>query len=212
MEIEFAVAIDRTGRCDPRFGFLLARPMMVSREEVAVTQEEMQGHAVIVSSDHVLGNGACSDICDIVYLRPEAFEARHTNLMVTELADVNRELEQAGRPYLLIGFGRWGSSDPWLGVPVDWGQISGARVIVEATLPQMNPDLSQGSHFFHNLISFKVLYLSVSHTGSFDIRWDWLDKQPAARETRFTRHLRVSTPLSVRVDGRSGRGVITHAE
>ena len=110
----------------------------------------------------------------------------------------------------MIGFGRWGSSDPWLGVPVDWAQISGAAVIVEATLPQMSPDLSQGSHFFHNLISFEVLYLSVSHSASPGIDWTWLNEQRAETESDLLRHVRLDRPLHVKVDGRSGRGVITH--
>jgi hypothetical protein len=94
-------------------------------------------------------------------------------------------------------------------VPVEWSQIDGARVIVEATLPDMNPDLSQGSHFFHNLISFHVLYLSVPHDPPGGIDWAWLDGQPAVEETQFVRHVRTENPLAVRVDGRHGRGVVT---
>ncbi len=211
VEIEFAVALDPLGRTTPRFGFLQARPMMVARAPVTVTEDELASPQVIVSSEHSLGNGTRDDILDIVYLRPEAFEARHTPTIAGELDIINRELVHMGRPYLLIGFGRWGSSDPWLGVPVDWGQIGGASVIVEATLPQMTPDLSQGSHFFHNLISFEVLYLSVSHTAEPGIHWKWLDAQPPISESELVRHVRLEHPVAVKVDGRSGRGVITHA-
>ncbi len=211
VEIEFAVALPRGKKHNPRFGFLQARPMMVAGEAVTVAEEELHGPAVLLSSDRVLGNGTRHDICDVVYLKPDAFEARFTDRMATELDGVNRGLEEAGHPYLLIGFGRWGSSDPWLGVPVDWGQISGARAIVEATLPQMTPDLSQGSHFFHNLISFDVLYLSVRHMSDFSIQWDWLDRQPTVTETQFVRHIHLSRPLDMKVDGRNGRGVILYA-
>ncbi len=112
---------------------------------------------------------------------------------------------------MLIGFGRWGSSDPWLGLPVRWAQISGARVIVEATLPHAQPDPSQGSHFFHNLTSFGVSYFTVRPGDTHAVDWDWLDAQPAAAETEFVRHVRLAAPLRVEVDGRSGRGVIRSA-
>jgi hypothetical protein len=210
VEIEFAVDVDPLERRQPRFGFLQARPMMVSRDETTVTEEDMDDPDVIVVSECVLGNGTREDIEDIVYLRPEAFEARHTPAIAQELERINRELVAVGRPYVLIGFGRWGSSDPWLGVPVEWGQICGVGAIVEATLPQMTPDLSQGSHFFHNMIGFGVVYLSVRHTDSRNIQWDWLDERPAVTETELVRHVRLPSALGIRVDSRSGRGVISH--
>ena len=155
--------------------------MMVSRDKTTVTKKEMGGPSVLVASSHVLGNGTRDDISDVVYLRPEVFEAKHTPVIAVELEEINRTLVEEGRPYVLIGFGRWGSSDPWLGVPVDWGQISGVAAIVEATLPQMTPDLSQGSHFFHNMIVFGVLYLSVRHSDSHAIRWHLLDELPGGQ-------------------------------
>ncbi len=125
-----------------------------------------------------------------------------------ELDTLNRAFLTDGRPYLLIGFGRWGSSDASLGIPVEWGQSSGARTIVEATLPNMAVDPSQGSHFFHNISSFKVSYFSVAHEGARGINWSWLAARPAAAETDYIRHLRLDAPLSVKVDGRTGRGLI----
>ncbi len=211
VEIEFAVEMDPLGRSKPRFGFLQARPMLVSREQTTVTEEELSDPRAVVASSHVLGNGTREDIADIVYLRPEAFEAKHTPAIAAELEKINRALVGEGRPYVLIGFGRWGSSDPWLGVPVDWGQINGVGVLVEATLPQMTPDLSQGSHFFHNMISFGVFYLSVRHTDSHAIRWDWMNELPAVNESELVRHVRLPGPLCIRVDGKAGRGVIRHA-
>jgi len=129
--------------------------------------------------------------------------------MAKELERINQKIVEEGRNYLLIGFGRWGTSDPPLGVPVAWGQISGARVIVEATLPDVQPELSQGSHFFHNLLSFRVLYLSVEHHGPFEIDWQWLANQPVIQSTPHITHVRLEEALGVRVDGGSGRGVIT---
>lgn len=211
VEIEFAVALDPRGRAKPRFGFLQARPMAVSRDEVSVSEKELRGKSVIVASENVMGNGTREDIADVVYLKPASFDAAHTRAIAEEVSEVNQRLVEEGRPYMAVGFGRWGSSDPWLGVPVDWGQISGARVIVEATLPDMNPDMSQGSHFFHNLISFRVLYLSVPQSAARGIDWKWMDRQPSVSETDFIRHIRLETPLRVRVDGRSRRGVVEHA-
>lgn len=205
-EIEFAVDLGPGGAA--RFGFLQMRPMMVSNDAVSVTEDDLAADGLLLASERALGNGERRDLLDVVYLRPQAFEARHTTRIAAELERFNHELVQAGRPYLLIGFGRWGSTDPWLGVPVEWGQIAGARAIVESTLPEMNPDLSQGSHFFHNLIGFQVLYLALRHGGPHRIDWEWLDAQPAAAETELVRHVRLSAPLLARVDGRSGRGVI----
>ena len=121
---------------------------------------------------------------------------------------MNRGLVAEGRPYLLIGFGRWGTSDPWLGVPVLWSQISGARAIIESSLPNIEADPSQGSHFFHNVTGFRVLYFTVKHTGRYRVDWDWLDRQLVTAETLFVRHLRLETPLTAKVDGRTGRGII----
>ncbi len=210
VEIEFAATLgDRPG--DPaRLGFLQVRPMAVSDERVEVAPGEMEGPTVLLASQNVLGNGARDGIRDVVYVRPEAFEAKYTVRIAGQIEQINRGLAAAGRPYLLMGFGRWGSSDPWLGIPVEWPQISGARVIVEATLPDMSPDMSQGSHFFHNMISFQVLYMSVKHRTGHPIDWAWLDARDAEDETEFVRHVRLDEPLRVRVDGRGGRGVVTH--
>jgi hypothetical protein len=182
--------------------------MVVSQAEVALGEEELAGPDVLVASAAVLGNGEDATLRDVVYVRPEVFDASRTREIAAELAAIDRDLADAGRRYLLIGFGRWGSSDPWLGIPVEWSQISGARAIVEATLPAMNVERSQGSHFFHNITSFQVFYFQVHHAGPHRVDWAWLDGQPAATETPRVRHVRLAEPLRVRVDGRSGRGVI----
>ena len=210
VEIEFALSLDRRDGLPARFGFLQVRPMMVARDLVQVGDAELRSDRSLVASETVLGNGRDNTILDVVYVKPATFEAKHTPQIATEIDELNRLLVSAGRPYVLIGFGRWGSSDPWLGIPASWPQLTGARVIVEATLPDMNVDASQGSHFFHNLISFQVQYFTVRHSGDYAIAWDWLDQQPAWSETRFLRHVRLAAPLDVRVDGRHGRGVILH--
>ncbi len=208
VEIEFAMTLDRPHGLPARFGFLQLRPMLVSEELVEVEEQELESDRALVATETVLGNGALNTIEDVVYVKPESFEARHTPKIAAALERLNNALVAAGRPYILIGFGRWGSSDPWLGIPVTWPQISGARVIVEATLPEMNVDPSQGSHFFHNISSFRIHYMTVSHSGPRQIGWSWLDGLPAIEETEYVRHVRTPSPLAVKVDGRVGRGVI----
>ena len=208
VEIEFALTLDPEKGIPARFGFLQVRPMVVSHEEVNLGPEELTSELAIVSSESVLGNGNVNYLEDIIFVKPEKFEAKHTRQIAAEVEQLNEAIKKSDRKYILIGFGRWGSADPWLGIPVDWGQISGAKVIVECTLPDMNVDLSQGSHFFHNLSSFRISYFSVKHTQKYRIDWDWLNKQETIAETDFVRHIKLPEPVIVKVDGRTGRGVI----
>ena len=210
VEIEFAITLQRQRGDRPRvrLGFLQVRSMVVSDQVVEVTVEDLSDPRVIVASDMVMGNGTTDDIQDIVFVRPEKFSSLHTPAIAQQLESVNRELQQQHRHFLLIGFGRWGSSHPSLGIPVDWSQISGARAIVEATLTEMNVELSQGSHFFHNLSSFRASYFMVQYGRHFGINWNWLNLQPVVHETELIRHVRPTEKLLVRVDGRTARGVI----
>jgi hypothetical protein len=208
VEIEFAMTLGgRSGR-SARFGFLQLRAMGWTLDAVHVSEEELSGDRVLIGTESVLGNGRVAGIRDIVYVRPETFEARHTHAIADEVQRLNERLRVAGRPYLLIGFGRWGCADPWLGIPVTWAQISAARVIVEAMPPEMDVEPSQGSHFFHNISCFGVPYLTVRHAGPGAIDWSGLAALPAELELSFVRHVRCPSPLDVRVDGRAGRGVI----
>jgi hypothetical protein len=208
VEIEFAMAWPRGAPLSMRFGFLQVRPMVVSDEKVEIDDAELSAPNLLAASNRVMGNGTVEGVRDVVYVKPDRFEAKHTRSIAGDLERLNRSLQDDGRPYLLIGFGRWGSADPWLGIPVDWGQICAAKVIIEATLPTMNVDPSQGSHFFHNISSFKVSYLSVRFDRERPIDWKWLDGQEPAAETEFVRHVRLRAPLRIKVDGRTGRGGI----
>ena len=191
-----------------RFGFLQVRPMVVSTDKIEIKKEELVRENVLLASEKVLGNGINNNLVNVVYVKPESFEAKYTQRIASDLETINQKLITKGCYYLLIGFGRWGSSDPWLGIPVNWGQVSGVKVMVEATLNNMNIYLSQGSHFFHNLTSFNVSYFSVPFSDKYQIDWEWLDKQEIIEETQFVRHARLSSPLQIKVDGRSGLGVI----
>ncbi len=222
VEIEFALTFPEAGPPGAaaggpaRLGFLQVRPMLVSSQVVEVGDDLLASPRAVVRSERVMGNGIIAGIRDVVYVKAGSFEARHTPVIAGEVDRLNQALVDEGRPYVLVGFGRWGSADPWLGIPVAWAQISGARVIVEAGLPSMNVDMSQGAHFFHNLLSFQVAYFSVSMrdagAGPAAIDWEWLDRLPARRETPFARHVETAVPLEIRVDGRRGRGVVLRGD
>lgn len=206
VEIEFAMTSAPRG--ESRFGFLQVRPMVVSTEPVEIEALEMDGPDTVVVSERTLGNGVLENLTDVMYVKPEPFSKEHTAKIAAEIESLNRGVAADGPGYILMGFGRWGSSDPWLGIPVDWGAISGARVIVEATLPDMDVEMSQGSHFFHNITSLQIPHFSVPHTAPRQIDWAWLDQQETIEETEFVRLVRLQAPLTVKVDGRCGRGVI----
>ncbi len=208
VEIEFAVTIIPGENLMIQFGFLQVRPMVVSDAIINLDPEELKGGNVLVLSERALGNGSIDSIEDIIYVDPERFNAKDTKKIAGELAELNRQMIERGNHYLLIGFGRWGSSDPWLGIPVSWGQISGAKALVEATLPGMDVELSQGAHFFHNMTSFEIFYFAVHHNGSCEVCWDWLNEQKFENNHQFVRHVHLSKPLTIKIDGRSGKGVI----
>jgi len=203
VEIEFAVTFH-----PHRFGFLQVRAMAVPTDVIHVSEAELEGENVFVSSEGVLGNGAVENIKDVVYVKPESFDLKHTKSIVPELESFNDKLLEADIPYLLIVFGRLGTTDPWLGIPVQWGQVCGAKVIVEATLENVRVELSQGAHYFHNMINLGIKYFSLPFNRQYKIDWEWLKEQKIIDETRFIRHIRLAAPLKIRVDGRRSRGVI----
>ena len=203
VEIEFAMTFD-----PHRFGFLQVRAMAVPTDVVHVTEQELEGKNVLISSQGVLGNGVVDNIRDIVYVKPESFELKNTRLIVPEIELFNDRLLRDSRPYLLIVFGRLGTTDPWLGIPVQWGQVCGAKVIVEATLANVRVELSQGAHYFHNMINLGIKYFSLPFNEQYRIDWKWLASQEVIDETQFIRHVRSKAPLTVHVDGRNSRGVI----
>jgi hypothetical protein len=208
VEIEFALDLE-PGSGPHRLGFLQVRPMAVEQAEVDVPPEALDGDDVLIATDRVLGNGRRDDIADVVFIDPDAFERSWTSAMAAEVELLDIELRAQARPYLLLGFGRWGSSDPWLGIPVDWSRIAGARVVVETSIGDMNPDPSQGSHFFQNLIAFGVLYMTLGRREAGRVEWKKL-KAGSVPRGQFVRHLRLERPLSILADGRSGRAVVRH--
>lgn len=210
VEIEWAVALSPAPAREPhQFGFLQIRPLAPAGGGVHLEREALDDARALIATEVALGNGRHRDVGDVVYVPPARFDRSRTRAIVDEVAAMNRQLLQENRPYLLLGPGRWGSSDPWLGVPVRWDQISGARVIVETDLPDFRVTPSEGSHFFHNLTSFHVGYLTVNHGGpSTRCDWSWLDAQPAAWEGTYLRCVHLPSPLEIVIDGRHRRALV----
>jgi hypothetical protein len=208
VEIEFAMRLDRAECVPADFGFLQVRPMVVSEATVDLPASDLAGERVLAASEQALGNGVLEGVRDVVYVDPARFDIMKTRQIAAELEPFNRALVEARRPYILIGFGRWGTTDESAGIPVDFGQISGAKVIVESALPGLVAAMSQGSHFFHNVTSFKIFYFSVPSESPYGIRWDAISGEPVVSRSEHVVHVEFKQPLSIRVDGRSGRGVI----
>lgn len=209
VEIEWAVTLSDDPAVRHRFGFLQIRPLATTTGTVTLTEEDLDREDLLVSTEIALGNGRYADIRDVVYVPPGRFDRAKTVAIAAEIADANNQLKAADRPYLLVGPGRWGSSDRWLGIPVRWDQISGAQVIVETDLPDFKVTPSEGTHFFQNLTSFQIGYLTVNHGKPRTVcRWEWLDEQPTVDDRTYVRHIILDQPLEILVDGRSRRGLV----
>ena len=210
IEIEFAVNLN-TPKGQPRvFSMLQIRPIVEQKEQIDVDlATDVKEEDTIIYSHSALGNGEIKDIKDIIYVKPESFDASKNAQIADELEKLNAQFRESKENYILIGPGRWGSSDPWLGIPVKWPQISQARLIVESGLADYRIDPSQGTHFFQNLTSFQVGYFTVNpynNDGYYDV--EFLNKQEAAYEDDFVRHIHFEKPLVVKIDGRKNKGAL----
>ena len=209
VEIEFAMNIDPDNHDKATFYLLQIRPIVNARE---VMDEDLAGiptNNTILSSTSALGNGVVSDVTDIVYVKSGAFNSTNNPAIAREIETINRRFASEEKGYVLVGPGRWGSSDPWLGIPVKWPHISCARVIVECGLENYRVDPSQGTHFFQNLTSFGVGYFTVNPfkgDGSFDEAY--LNALPAVCETQYVRHVHFDSPIIIKMDGRKSLGVV----
>jgi hypothetical protein len=209
VEIEFAVNMNVPPGKPKEFALLQIRPLVLSLEMEELEVDSVGQEDLICQSQQVLGNGVIKDIHDIVVVDIQQFERSRAKDVAAEVSLFNTDLIARKRPYVLIGVGRWGSLDPWLGIPVTWDQIAGASVIVESGFKDFNVTPSQGSHFFQNITSFRVGYFTVnSFTRLGYIDWDWLREQPAAEELRFTRHLQFDEPIVAKINGRKNIGII----
>jgi hypothetical protein len=172
-----------------------------------VNIENIDIDKVLCYSENALGNGIINNIEDIVYIKSEDFHMSNSNRAVSQIREMNTKLMDAGKPYMLIGPGRWGSADPWLGIPVIWSDIAGVKVIVETPYKERPIDPSQGSHFFHDMISSQVGYL-ITKKDMGNIDWNWLDLLTVIEETEDVKHVKTSSELEVRIDGKRGKAII----
>jgi len=191
------------------FCVLQLRPMVISHEGDELNIEDTAEADLICHSSQVLGDGLVTGVRDIVYVDIDRFDRAASKDVAAEVGLFNKDLSENSTPYVLVGVGRWGSSDPWLGIPVTWDQIDGARVMVETSFKDLRVTPSQGTHFFQNLISFRIGYFTVnSDLKNEFINWGWLAQQPAVRERRFVRHVKFDKPLTIKMNGRTNQGVI----
>ena len=213
VEIEFAVRLPRQPGEVADFGFLQIRPLVLSREGEDLRVEDVDPARLVCQSSKVLGNGRIVDLRDAVVVDFHRFDRAQSQEVAQWVTHFNAKLSEQGTPYLLIGVGRWGSNDPWLGIPVAWEQIAGARVIVEAGFRDFRVTPSQGSHFFQNLTAFQTGYFTVNpDAGEGFVDWQWLAAQPADEEQGCVRHLHFDAPLQVIMNGKTSRGTIFKPE
>jgi hypothetical protein len=208
VELEFSVNLRSAPGAASEFVFLQLRPMTAKSEltQVQITAPETAG--AFCASSQSLGNGEKTDIADIVFVKPRDFDVRRTPEIAREIARMNAALAREGRRYLLIGPGRWGSADRWLGIPVGWADISAVAAMVETTAPELRADPSQGSHFFHNITTLDIAYCTVNPEKGDRLDWDWLASLPRAAESAFVARVRLAEPFVLKADGRSSRCVM----
>lgn len=208
VELEFACNIFSEPGEKPEFCLLQIRPMAIDTFNREISIDSLKRSRLVCQSTLALGNGLMEDIKDIICVLPEVFDSGESASMARQIGEFNKEMPR-DRRYLLIGPGRWGSADPWLGIPVKWGQISRAKVIVEVGTEDLRIDPSFGSHFFQNVTSFGLGYLTIGHRNQRDfVDWEWLRSLPAYRKTPLVTWVRLDDPLSVWIDGRAGDAVI----
>lgn len=209
VEIEFAVNLDRPKDEPCIFNFLQIRPIVDTLESEHIEINNPDFNELLIYSESALGNGLIEDIYDLVYVIPEHFDPAKTHEIAGYVSEMNTKLRNEGRNYALIGPGRWGSSDPWLGIPVKWVDISNARLIVESGLSNYRIDPSQGTHFFQNLTSFRVGYFTVNpyeQHGFYNT--DYLKQTEAEEENYYLRHIRFEQPVMIKIDGKNNQGAV----
>ncbi len=209
VEIEYAIDLGKAENGLPTFYLLQIKPLIRIEEQVEVDIQSMPDDRVFMYAEQGMGNGKIEDIRDVVYVDPETFDKMQTKQMAREISDMNKEFEAEGKEYILIGPGRWGSRDPYTGIPVLWAHISKAHVIVEMGLPDFPLDASLGSHFFHNVTSMNVGYFSIPHNSrTSKLKMEGLKEQEVVKETKYIKHIKFNKPLTVLMNGRERKALI----
>lgn len=212
VEIEFAVDLNKDKNGLASFYLLQIKPLVCNEDDFNVDIEKIDEEDLVLYSEKTMGNGKIQNIKDIIYVVPEKFNNTHTLEMANEIEKLNQKMQEAGKQYVLIGPGRWGTRDKFIGIPVSWPQISNAKIIVEMSLDDFALDASLGSHFFHNVTSMSVGYFSVNHKSIKDyISWDILNQQKVVEKTNYFKHVTFKKPLTITMDGRKRIATITKA-
>jgi len=209
IEIEYAVDLNRTKNGLPTFYLLQIKPLIGNQIMQNIVIDQMDQSQMVLHTRSSLGNGEIKDIRDVIYVDTSRFSKLKTVEMAAEIESLNNLMIKSNRHYVLIGPGRWGSRDRFVGIPVNWSQISNAKVIVEVSLDNYPLDSSLGSHFFHNVTSMNIGYFSVLHSSPTDfIRWEMLNSQKVVHKTNFFKHVQFKKPLTILMDGRLKTSVI----
>ncbi len=206
VEIEFAVNLESNEK--PHFYILQIRPMVVAQSRQRVEINEFDRSQAWCYSDMTMGQSQETPIHNVLYVKPDSFDTAKTREIAREIENLNSTLKNLKKKYLLIGPGRWGTTDRWLGIPINWNGITEAHTIIETTSEKLHADPSQGSHFFHNLTSLGINYLGVPPKGDSYIDMAWLDAQPAEMETEYLRFIEIANPAILKIDGKISQGVI----
>ena len=213
VEIEFAVNFDSENKKPPIFAIIQIRPIIISQEISQINWDEknIDKNKILIESNKALGNGAINDVMDIIYVAPLTFDSSKTVEIAKEIGIINKTLKET--PYVLIGPGRWGTKDRWLGIPVNWNEISNVKAMVETAFEDYNIKPSQGTHFFQNIISRGIGYINIDLNKKESwIDWNWLKEQKAKNQLNFVKHIKLQKPLLIRLDGRNGKALILKPE
>jgi hypothetical protein len=213
VEIEYAVDLEKGENQLPTFYLLQIKPLIRREEQLIVNISDVLPQKTIMSARRGMGNGIISGITDVIFVDPNKFDKMKTREMATEISQFNRKLDFLNKDYILIGPGRWGTRDPYTGIPVAWSNISRARVIIEMGLKDFPLDGSLGSHFFHNVTSMNVGYFTIPHNSSDStINMEILQQQTVLEEGRFVKHISFDKPLNILMDGKNRHAVISVEE
>jgi hypothetical protein len=210
VEIEFAVDLTRDSDYKASFHLLQIKPIIGAAIDYEVNMDEIDRSQILLYTEKSMGNGMISNICDVIYVDKDTFDKSKTLEIAGEIDAFNAEMIKANRQYILLGPGRWGTRDRWIGIPVTWPQICNAKVIIETSLEDFPLDASSGSHFFHNVTSMNVGYFSVQHNQKNSVlNWEILGRQKVVKQRKYVRHVQFKNSLTVKMDGKKRISVIT---
>lgn len=210
VEIEFAVDLNKDKNGNASFYILQVKPLIGNDTDYDIDIKSIDYEKAILISDNAMGNGKINNIRDIIFVDPETFDKSQTDIIASEINELNNKMIEEGREYVLIGPGRWGTRDKWIGIPVNWTNISKAKIIVETSLENFPLEASAGSHFFHNVTSMNVGYLSIQHTSKEGfIKWDFLKSKQPIEQTKYVKHIRLDKNMSIQTDGKKRLSVIS---